>query len=78
VADCADLKARLDKLSAARDRLLTGESARVIVDSDGSRVEYTSIRMSDLIAAIAKAQAAYDACTGATGIVTRPLQFFFR
>lgn len=78
MADCTALKDRLDALNAARDRILTGGAVRVIVDSDGSRVEYTATRLSDLLQEIIRAQAAYDACAGVTAVLTRPLTFVFR
>lgn len=78
MADCAAIKAKLDAAQAAFDRLISGRAIRVVVDSDGSRIEYTSANQSKLYQYLQLLQAQYDACIGGTKpAVTKPLQFVF-
>lgn len=78
MADCAAIKTKLDEALAAYHRLATGESVRVIVDTDGSRLEYNAANRSALYAYIQKLQTDYNACIGQPApIATRPLNFHF-
>jgi hypothetical protein len=66
-----------EQLRAAKQAyhdLMTGKSARVIVDSDGSRVEYTSANADRLRAYIAELEAQL---AGNTSGRRRPLTPFF-
>lgn len=78
MATCPEIKAELDSALAAYRRLTEGGAARVVQDSDGSRIEYTAANSGRLLMRIQLLQAQYAAClTGATPVVTKPLQFFF-
>jgi hypothetical protein len=78
MADCAEIKTRLDSARAAYDRLINGGAIRVVQDSDGSRVEYTAANSGKLYAYIALLEAQYAGCVAGTSpVATRPLQFFF-
>jgi hypothetical protein len=75
---CAQIKTRLDTARAALDAVLIGGAPRVIQDTDGSRIEYSSANPSRLISYVSLLQAQYDAClTGLSPIVTRPVTFLF-
>lgn len=76
--DCAAIKTRLDAAQAAFDRLSLGGAVRVVVDSDGSRVEYTAASRAELYKYIQLLTAQYAACIGGTRVsVTRPTNFVF-
>jgi len=76
--DCTQLKARLDQLTSARDKLLQGKQIVVVVDANRSRIEYKPADVNTLYAQIALAQAEYDACVNGTPkAITKPFQFFF-
>lgn len=78
MADCALIKTKLDAALAALDRLTLGGAVRVIVDSDGSRIEYSTANRPSLVAYVQLLQAQYDACvTGNRAVVTRPINFVF-
>lgn len=75
--DCmADLQAKLKQAEQAYHNLMTGQSARVFVDQNGERIEYTAINARNLQAYIntLKSQIASGGC----GLpVTRPIGFLF-
>lgn len=77
LSDCmADLKAKLIQAEQAYHNLMTGQSARVFVDQNGERIEYTAINARNLQAYIntLKSQIASGNC----GLpVTRPIGFLF-
>lgn len=76
--DCAAIKSRLDAAQAALEGLIAGGAVRSVTDSDGSRIEYTAAKLSDLRSYIALLTAQYNACIGGTGtVVTKPVNFFF-
>lgn len=67
-----------DQLKSAKEayhNLMTGRSARVIVDSDGSRVEYTAANADRLAAYIARLEA--DIRRGGATSTRGPLIPFF-
>lgn len=77
--DCAAIKVKLDTANANYLRLMSGGSARVIQDSDGSRIEYATGTAPRLYQYIALLQAQYDQCLRGCGgaAITRPLTFYF-
>lgn len=54
MATLQQLTERLERAELAYDALMVGESARVVVDSNGERVEYTSANATRLEAYIEK------------------------
>lgn len=78
MSDCAAIKTKLDAAISALDRLTTGGSVRVFVDSDGSRVEYNAANRQSLVSYIQLLQAQYNSCVnGRPAVMTRPLNFVF-
>lgn len=78
MADCAAIKAKLDDALAAYDRLVSGQSVRVVWDSDRSRIEYTSANLPSLYAYIQRLTVEYAACLGKPAVaLTKPIQFVF-
>lgn len=77
--DCSAIQTKLDEALSAFHRLTTGGSVRVIVDTDGSRIEYNAANSSKLSAYIQLLQAQLAECQGTatTVAVTRPINFVF-
>lgn len=71
------LQARLAEAEAAYHRLMSGQSARVVVDQNGERVEFTSISSSALYAYILRLKTQLAPLTGCPLPVTRPIGFTF-
>lgn len=67
---------RLAEAKAAYHQLLTGTKARVIVDQNGERVEFTTPNIAVLSAYIARLEADCAPCTG-LGRASGPLGFYF-
>lgn len=63
----------LDQAKDARHKLVTGRLARVFMDQNGERVEYTATRLSDLDKYIAQLEAQVAGTTSAR----KPLGFLF-
>lgn len=79
MADCSDIKSRLDNAIAARQRLIEGSAISVIMEG-GTRVEYRQADLSTLNASIAQLQAEYNVCVADGGkvvAVARPINFWF-
>jgi hypothetical protein len=71
-------QARLTAAKDAYDKLMTGQSARVVVDQNGERVEFSAINASKLQAYIAQLQSECDAeAAGTTPRKQRPMGFVF-
>lgn len=66
-------QAQLDQAKAEYHKLLTGVKARVIVDSNGERVEYTSANRAALRAYIAELEDEL----GAAPLSRRPMGVYF-
>lgn len=62
---------RLSQAEEALHNLVTGQMARVVVDQNGDRVEFTMTNVADLRAYIASLRA------GTVGQANRPLGFLF-
>lgn len=67
----------LDEARAAYHDLMTGRSARVVVDGSGERVEFTAARKADLYAYIKELEATVAANTGTTRPNNSPISFTF-
>ena len=67
----------LDEARAAYHDLMTGRSARVVVDGSGERVEFTAARKADLYAYIKELEAKLAANTGTTRPNNSPISFTF-
>lgn len=63
MADTATLQARLDAAEEAYHQLMVGNSARVVVDQNGERIEFTAANAARLQAYIAKLQFQLDNST---------------
>lgn len=66
----------LDEANAAYHKLQTGTMARVVVDVDGSRVEFTPANKQWLYSYILQLQAKLGS-TGGTPLDLAPAQFYF-
>ncbi len=76
MATLAVLQTRLTQANAAYHKLLTGTSARVVVDQNGERVEFTAANRAALYNYIMELQAQIDG--GLTAPTPRaPVRFFF-
>jgi len=76
-ADCAAIKDELDKARATYERLIA-PGVRSVMDSDGSRIEYTTGNAEYYRERVQLLQAAYDACIGGRGAaLTTPINFIF-
>lgn len=81
-ATAAALQTRLDEALAAYHELMTGTSARVVVDQNGQRVEYAVANAARLNAYILslKSQLGFDLtdpCAAGGMIPTAPAGFIF-
>lgn len=71
------LQARLEEAEAAYHRLTTGQSARVVVDQNGERVEFSSVSAGTLYAYILRLKTQIGALNGCPLPVNRPIGFTF-
>lgn len=71
------LQTRLAAARAAYHRLMTGQSARVVVDQNGERLEFTSVSASGLAAYIADLTAQIAGRLGCAVPAPRPIGFIF-
>lgn len=62
---------RLAQAQEALHNLVTGRMARVVVDQNGERIEFTMTNVADLRSYIASLQA------GSLGTANKPIGFFF-
>lgn len=78
-ATLADLQAWLTEAEGAYRRLIVGKQPRVVVDSNGERVEFTAVSADKLRAYIQDLQRRIGALTGCAGgpQATRPVGFYF-
>lgn len=67
----------LTEAQNAYHALLTGRSARVVVDQNGERVEFTAARKADLAAYIQQLQVALGLAGPAVGQIPGPVGFVF-
>jgi membrane protease subunit (stomatin/prohibitin family) len=75
-AERAVLQARLDDARSQYHSLITGTAARVVVDQNGERVEFTTANRGSLAAYISSLESQL-AKVPAAMLVTPPAQFFF-
>lgn len=79
MANCSEIKSRLDNAIAARQRLIEGSAISVLMEG-GTRVEYRQADLGSLNASIAQLQAEYNVCISdgsRVTPVTRPINFYF-
>lgn len=70
-------QARLTEAQKAYHQLVTGQSARVVVDQNGERVEFTAARKTDLYNYIASLQAALGVPSPFAALPQAPATFIF-
>lgn len=75
--DPAVIRERLARAREQYDKLMTGRAARVIVDQNGERVEFSAIKSGDLASYIRDLEAKLDAATGGRRGVRGPLRFMW-
>jgi hypothetical protein len=75
--DVVTLQKQLDEARAAYHNLLTGQAARVIVDQNGERVEFTTANRQSLYAYIQSLIAQINAANSGITPPTGPLGFMF-
>ncbi len=71
------LQKQLAEAEAAYHRLMTGQAARVVVDQNGERVEFTSVSAASLRNYVAQLRAQLAPLIGCPVQVNRPLGFIF-
>jgi hypothetical protein len=71
------LQTRLAAAEAAYHRLMTGQAARVVVDQNGERVEFTAVSATQLANYIARLKAEIGSLLGVPAKVNRPIGFLF-
>lgn len=71
------LQQMIDEASAAYHELVMGNKPRVVVDSNGERVEFTAANSQKLYAYIQQLQAQLDALNGQCRPTNAPLRFIF-
>jgi hypothetical protein len=76
-AETALWTTRLTEAQTAYNALVTGQSARVVVDQNGERVEFTAARKTDLYNYIAQLQAGLGICSPIAMMPSRPATFIF-
>lgn len=74
--DVTLLQTRLDNALVQYDKLVTGQLARVFVDQNGERVEFTASLKADLYTYIQQLQAQI-ACPNPMYPTTGPMRFIF-
>jgi hypothetical protein len=79
VTSLADLRIQLAEAELAYHRLMSGRQPRVVVDSNGERIEFTAVSAAGLRSYIQDLQRRIGLLTGCNGgpIHTRPIRFFF-
>lgn len=70
------IKARIVKLEAAYDAIMSGTAVKRFVDQNGEQVEYTTANAGTLLAFINSLRAKIDGCF-ARGYKPRPMGFVF-
>ena len=75
-AEIAAIKARIVKLEASYDAIMSGTAVKKFVDQNGEQVEYTSANAAKLLAFIQQLQAMVDPCF-ARAYKPRPIGFVF-
>ena len=71
------LKARLAEAEESYHLLLTGRSARVVVDQNGERVEFTAANRASLYSYILELRSRLPVEAGALSCNTGPAAFYF-
>lgn len=77
---CEEITAALIDAETAYGNLLMGKSARVLVDNNGERVEFTSANQAKLgayVEQLRRRQATVCAIPSASAPITGPLRFTF-
>jgi membrane protease subunit (stomatin/prohibitin family) len=69
---CADLQAKLDEAKEQYHNLITGQMARVIVDQNGEKVEFTSANRTSLDSYIRALSGQLASCCGVANVT--PIQ----
>lgn len=78
VSDCANLKARIDRLRESYEALLEGRKARVLVDQNGERIEYNAGNPGKLLTYITMLESDYNSGCGLRPVAaSKPVRFFF-
>lgn len=72
----AAIKARITRLEASYDAIMTGRAVKKFVDQNGEQVEYTTANAGNLLKLINELKAMVD-CTFARGYKPRPMGFLF-
>lgn len=75
-AEITAIKARIVKLEAAYDDILSGKAVKKFVDQNGEQVEYTTANAAKLLAFINELKAMID-CQFARRYKPRPVGFLF-
>lgn len=70
----ATTQERLDQAKEAKHKLATGQLARVFMDQNGERVEYTATNMAQLSSYIASLEAEI---AGVNRLARKPVGFIF-
>lgn len=76
----AELTVLTDKITAAENAyhsLMVGTMARVFVDQNGERVEFTATNRSQLYAYIAELKSLLPSASGGTPRYGRPIRYLF-
>jgi hypothetical protein len=76
-ADALLYTTRLKDAEEAYHQLMTGVSARVVVDQNGQRVEFTAARKTDLYNYIMSLKSALGVCSPIGGMPGGPATFIF-
>jgi hypothetical protein len=76
-ADVLLYTTRLTEAEKAYHDLVTGGSARVVVDQNGQRVEFTAARKTDLYNYIMSLKSALGVCSPIGGVPSGPATFYF-
>ena len=74
--EIAAIKARIVKLEAAYDDILSGKAIKRFVDQNGEQVEYTAANAAKLLAFINELKSMID-CNFARSYKPRPVGFVF-
>lgn len=77
-SNCDDLIKRLSNAKDALERVMTGQQARVVVDQNGEKVEFSAINLPRLQAYIGSLENQLAACMGCgSSTPNAPLRFFY-
>lgn len=79
---CTVLQDKLTDATSQYHSLVTGTAARVVVDQNGQRVEFTSANRTNLLSYISMLQGQINACCGGAASpalfqAVRPMGFLF-